>query len=152
MNMKNNSIGFRGKIISYFERELRYYEKLGVLAKQQDEVIQSGDIKKLEFLIKEKENCIKEISQSINSNGESIEELLYHDQTALSDKTVKMLLKKKHSLLTALLHYDQNSIDLLTSSIDDIKIKTGFLGKRRKILNALKLQQSETPRYLDVVK
>lgn len=151
MNNENKSIGSREKIVSYVERELKCYERLEVLAQQQREVIQSGDIKKLGLLITEKENTIREINHLINSNGKSVEVLLYHSETLLSDNTIKRLLQKKESLLTALLHYDESCIQLLTSSIHDIKIRTGFLGKRRKILNTLKCQQLDPPRYLDIV-
>lgn len=141
----------REKIITYLEGELRCYENIEILAKQQSVAIQSGDSKKLGLLITEKENYIKEIVQLMHSNVRLIEELSIHAQTVILDNTIKKLLKRKKTILIALLYYDQDGINVLTSSIDDMKKKAGFLGKRRKILNALKIQQIDTPRYLDIL-
>jgi hypothetical protein len=151
MNKKNGCKGSRDKIVTYLEKELKCYENIEVLAKQQRVAIQSGDSKKLGLLITEKENYIKEIAQLMHANVKCIEELSIDAQEFLSDNTIKKLLKRKRTLLIALLYYDRDGINVLTSSIDDMKKRTGFLGKRRKILNTLKFQQIDTPRYLDIL-
>ncbi len=151
MNKKISIIGYRKKIILYFERELRFYEKIEVLTREQREVIQSGDVKKIGLLITEKENCVKELKQWMNYNAKIVDGMSCHTQTLNSDNTIKSLLRKKQSLLITLLQYDQESIDLLITSMDGMKREAGSLGKRSKILNTLKFQQTHPPRYLDTV-
>ncbi|MCP5002392.1 MAG: hypothetical protein GY941_00335 [Planctomycetes bacterium] len=150
MNKNNAAINSVEQIIAYLDSELKYYEKIAVLVKQQREAIQSGDTKKLGLLMSENESHIKEIKRLMNTKGKVIETLSYQRELR-SDNTIKTLLKKKQSLLIYLLHYDKNSINFLESSVNDLKTKAGSIQKRSRILSTLKSHRIDTPRYLDIV-
>ena len=151
MNRKNDMSYSREETIAYLEREVTYYEKIWELTKKQEETIQSGDIKKLGMLTTEKENNAKDIKLLMKFNVKILEQISHDESALLLDKTIKALVRRKKSILIDLLNYDQNSIHLLTASIDDMKTKAGILGKKSRILKTLKMHQLRSPRFLDVV-
>ncbi|MDR4499732.1 MAG: hypothetical protein MRK02_17715 [Candidatus Scalindua sp.] len=151
MNRKNDRSYSREEIVVYLERELTYYEKIWELTKKQEETIQSGDIKKLGVLITEKENNVKDIKHLMKFNVKILDQISHHTSALLLDKTIKTLFRKKQSILIDLSNHDQKSIDLLISSIDDMRTRAGILGKRSRILKTLKMHQLRSPRFLDVV-
>ena len=138
------------EIISYLKRKLEHYEEILKITTKQEEAIKSDNIKELNLLITEKEIHIKNIKRLMNFNN-SKEEIILDAKHLLSDNRINALLRKIQSLITNLLSYDQNSIKLISSSIDGIKTKKNTLNKRRRVLKTLRLQQNRTPSFVDVV-
>lgn len=138
------------EIISYLKRKLEHYEEILKITTKQEEAIKSDNTKELNLLITEKEIHIKNIKRLMNFNN-SKEEIILDAKHILSDNRINALLRKIQSLITNLLSYDQNSIKLISSSIDGIKTKKNTLNKRRRVLKTLRLQQNRTPSFVDVV-
>lgn len=138
------------EIISYLKRKLEHYEEILKITTKQEEAIKSDNTKELNLLITEKEIHIKNIKRLMNFNN-SEEEIILDSKHLLSDNRINALLRKIQSLITNLLSYDQNSIKLISSSIDGIKTKKNALNKRRRVLKTLRLQQNRTPSFVDVV-
>ncbi len=138
------------EISSYLKRKLEHYEEILKITTKQEEAIKSDNTKELNLLITEKEIHIKNIKRLMNFNN-SKEEIILGSKHILSDNRINALLRKIQSLITNLLSYDQNSIKLISSSIDGIKTKKNTLNKRRRVLKTLRLQQNRTPSFVDVV-
>jgi hypothetical protein len=129
------------KAISYLKRKLEHYKEILKLAKKQEEAIKSGNIKELNSLITKKENHIKNIKRLEKLNPKSL----------LSDIRFDSLLKQLHSIITKLVNHDQDSITLLSSTIDSIKTKTSNLNKKIRRVKSSRIQQIRAPRFIDVV-
>ncbi len=149
-NDKTQKSNHNEEIISYLKRKLKHYEEILKITTKQEEAIKSDNIKELNLLITEKEIHIKNIKRLMNFNN-SKEEIILDAKHLLSDNRINALLRKIQSLITNLLSYDQNSIKLISSSIDGIKTKKNTLNKRRRVLKTLRLQQNRTPSFVDVV-
>ena len=129
------------KAISCLKRKLEHYKEILKLAKKQEEVIKSGNIKDLNSLIREKENHIKNIKHLEKLNPKGL----------ISDKRLDSLLKQLHSIITKLVNHDRDSIKLLSSTIDSIKTKTSNLNKKIRRVKSSRMQQIRAPRFIDVV-
>ncbi len=143
------------EVISYLKRKLEHYEEILKLAEKQEEAIKSENIKDLNSLITEKENHIKNIKRleklnphfllSQESSGGS------NPKNLISDKRFDSLMKQLRSIITKLVTHDQDSIKLLSSTIDSIKTKASNLNKKIRRLKSSRIQQIRTPRFIEVV-
>jgi hypothetical protein len=129
------------KAISYLKRKLEHYKEILKLAKKQEEAIKSGNIKDLNSLITEKENHIKNIKRLEKLNPKNL----------LSDIRFDSLLKQLRSIITKIVNHDQDSISLLSLTIDSIKTKASNLNKRIRRVKSSRMQQIRAPRFIDVV-
>jgi hypothetical protein len=129
------------KAISYLKRKLEHYKEILKLAKKQEEAIKSCNIKELNSLITKKENHIKNIKRLEKLNPKSL----------LSDIRFDSLLKQLRSIITKIVNHDQDSISLLSLTIDSIKTKASNLNKRIRRVKSSRMQQIRAPRFIDVV-
>lgn len=127
--------------ITYLKSKLEHYESLLRLAKKQEEAIKSCNIKELNSLITKKENHIKNIKRLEKLNPKSL----------LSDIRFDSLLKQLRSIITKIVNHDQDSIKLLSSTIDSIKTKASNLNKKIRRVKSSRMQQIRAPRFIDVV-
>ncbi|HDY69165.1 MAG: flagellar export chaperone FlgN [Candidatus Scalindua sediminis] len=127
--------------ITYLKSKLEHYESLLRLAKKQEEAIKSCNIKELNSLITKKENHIKNIKRLEKLNPKSL----------LSDIRFDSLLKQLRSIITKIVNHDQDSISLLSLTIDSIKTKASNLNKKIRRVKSSRMQQIRAPRFIDVV-
>ncbi len=137
--------------ISYLKRKLEHYEEILKLAKKQEEAIKSENIKDLNSLITEKENQIKSIKRLEKLNPTLWNSVGSNPKNLISDKRFDSLMKQLRSIITKLVTHDQDSIKLLSSTIDSIKTKASNLNKKIRRLKSSRIQQIRTPRFIDVV-
>ncbi|MEE9604436.1 MAG: flagellar export chaperone FlgN [Candidatus Scalindua sp.] len=137
--------------ISYLKRKLEHYEEILKLAKKQEEAIKSENIKDLNSLITEKENHIKSIKRFEKLNPTLLNSVGSNPKNLISDKRFDSLMKQLRSIITKLVTHDQDSIKLLSSTIDSIKTKASNLNKKIRRLKSSRIQQIRTPRFIDVV-
>ena len=139
-------------VISYLERKLEHYEEIFKLAKKQEEAIKSENIKDLNSLITEKENHIKNIKRLEKVNPTLFHSVGSNPKNLISDKRFDSLLKQLRSIITKLVNHDREGIKLLSSTIDSIKTKASNLNKKIRRVKSSRMQQINTPRFIDVVR
>ncbi len=148
--------------ISYLERKLEHYEPLLSLAKKQEEAIKSENIEDLNSLITEKETHIQDIKRFekvnphflLSQRAATVQESSggSNPKTLTSDKRVDSLLKQLRSIITKLVNHDRDSMKSLSSTIDNIKTKADNLSKKIRRVKSSRMQQINTPRFIDVVR
>ncbi len=140
------------EVISYLERKLEHYEPLFSLAQEQEEAIKSKNIEGLNSLITKKESHIEDIKRFEKVNIKLQEKIMSNPSTLASDKRVDSLLKQLHSIITKLVNHDRDSMKSLSSTIGGIKTKTSNLSKKIRKVKSSRMQQINTPRFVDVVR
>ncbi len=140
------------EVISYLERKLEHYKPLLSLAKKQEETIKSEGIKDLNSLITEKETHIEDIKRFEKLNVKLQEKTISNPKTLTSDKRVDSLLKQLRSIITKLVNHDRDSMKSISSTIDNLKTKAGNLNKKIRRIKSSRMQQINTPRFVDVVR
>jgi hypothetical protein len=73
-------------------------------------------------------------------------------KTLTSDKRVDSLLKQLRSIITKLVNHDRDSMKSLSSTIGGIKTKAGNLSNKIRRVKSSRMQQINTPRFIDVVR
>ena len=139
------------EVISYLERKLEHYEPLLSLAKKQEEAIKSENIDDLNSLITKKESHIEDIKRFEKVNIKLQKKIMSNPKTLASDKRVDSLRKQLHSIITKLINHDRDSMKSLSSTIGGIKTKAGNLSKKIRKVKSSRMQQINTPRFVDVV-
>ncbi len=137
--------------ISYLERKLEFYESLLSLTKKQEEAIKAENVEGLNSLITKKETHIENIKAFDKLNIKLQGKITSNPKYLISDKRVDSLLKQLRSIITKLVNHDRDSMKSLSSTIGGIKTKAGNLSKKIRRVKSSRMQQINTPRFVDVV-
>ncbi len=149
--MKCQNVAHIEKIISYLIRKNEYYEEILKLTKKQADIIKSSNTNELNLIITTKEKYVKDIKHLDELNIKIQEEIISNRKKLILDKRFNSLLRQLQSIITELMHYDQDSISLLSSSIDNTKTKINNLNKRRRSQQSMREQGIRPPRLVDVL-
>ncbi len=149
--MKYQNTTYIGEIISYLIRKKEYYEEILKLTKKQADIIKSNNTNELNLIITTKEKYVKDIKHLDKLKIKIQEEIISNLENLKLDKRFNSLLRQLQSIITELVHYDQNSISLLSSSIDNTKTKINNLNKRRRSQQSVREQGINPPRLVDVL-
>ena len=149
--MKYQNVAHIEVIISYLIRKKEYYEEILKLTKKQADIIKSSNINELNLIITSKEKYVKDIKHLDELNIKIQEEIISNRENLMLDKQFNSLLRQLQSIITELMHYDQDSISLLSSSIDNTKTKINNLNKRRRAQQSMREQGIRPPRLVDVL-
>ena len=139
------------KILSYLTQKMEYYNKLLELTKKQADVIESSNTNELNLIITAKEKYVRNIKHLDELNIKIQEEIISNRENLILDKRFNSLLRQLQSTITELMHYDQDSMSLLSSSIDSTKTKINNLNKRRRAQRSMGEQGIHPPRLVDVL-
>ena len=139
------------EIISYLIRKKEVYEKILELTRKQADIIKSSNTKELNLIITAKEKYVKYIKHLEKHNIKIQEEIVSNRENLILDNQFNSLLKQLQSIITELMHYDQDSMSLLSSSIDNTKIKINNLNKRRRAQQSMRAQETRPPRLVDIL-
>ncbi len=149
--MKYQNVAHIEEIISYLTRKKEYYEEILKLTKKQTDIIKSSNTNELNLIITAKEKYVKDIKHLDELNIKIQEEIISNRKNLILDKRFNSLLRQLQSIITELMHYDQDSISLLSSSMDNTKTKINNLNKGRRAQQSMKEQGIRPPRLLDVL-
>jgi len=149
--MKYQNVAYIEEIISYLTRKMEYYKKILELTKKQADIIKSSNTNKLNLIITTKEKYVKDIKHLDELNTKIQKEIISNLENLKLDKRFNSLLRQLQSIITELMHYDQDSISLLSSSIDNTKTKINNLNKRRRAQQSTREQEICPPRLVDVL-
>lgn len=149
--MKYQNVAHIEEIISYLTRKMEYYKKILELNKKQADIIKSSNTNELNLIITAKDKYVKDIKHLDELNIKIQEEIISNRKNLILDKQFNSLLKQLQSIITELMHYDQDSISLLSSSIDNTKTKINNLNKRRRAQQSMREQGIRPPRLVDVL-
>ncbi len=149
--MKYQNTTYIGEIISYLIRKMEYYEEILKLTKKQADIIKSNNTNELNLIITTKEKYVKDIKHWDKLKIKIQEEIISNLENLKLDKRFNSLLRQLQSIITELMHYDQDSISLLSSSIDNTKTKINNLNKRRRSQQSVREQGINPPRLVDVL-
>ncbi len=139
------------EIISYLTRKMEYYKNILELTKKQADIIKSSNTNELNLIITAKEKYVKDIKHLDKLNIKIQEEIISNRKNLILDKRFDSLLKQLQSIITELMHYDQDSISLLSSSIDNTKTKINNLNKRRRSQQSMREYGMRPARLVDVL-
>ena len=149
--MKYQNVAYIEEIISYLTQKMEYYNKLLELTKKQADVIESSNTNELNLIITAKEKYVRNIKHLDELNIKIQEKIISNRKNLILDKRFNSLLRKLQSTITELMHYDQDSISLLSSSIDNTRTKINNLNKRRRAQQSMGGQGIHPPRLVDVL-
>jgi hypothetical protein len=149
--MKHQNVAYIEETISYLTRKIEYYKKILELTKKQADIIKSSNTNELNLIITAKEKYVKNIKHLDELNIKIQEEIISNRKNLILDKRFNSLLGQLQSIITELMHYDQDSISLLSSSIDNTKTKINNLNKRRGAQRSMGVQRTHPPRLVDVL-
>lgn len=133
------------EVFSYLIQKKEYYEEILKLTKKQADIIKSSNTNELNSIITAKEKYVKDIIRLEKLNIKIQEEIISNRKTLISDKRFNSLLKQLQSVITELIHYDQDSISLLSSSIDNTNTKINNLNKRRRSQQSMREYGGKRP-------
>ena len=138
--MKYQNTTYIEEIISYLTRKKEYYEEILKLTKKQADIIKSSNINELNLIITSKEKYVKDIKHLDELNIKIQEEIISNRKNLILDKRFNSFLRQLQSIITELMHYDLDSINLLSSSKDNTKTKINNLNKRRRAQQSMSEQ------------
>ena len=139
------------EIISYLTRKKEYYEEILKLTTKQADIIKSSDTKELNLIITAREKYVKDIKHLDKHNIKIQEEIISNRETLILDKRFNSLLRQLQSIITELMHYNQESMSLLSSSMDNTKTKINNLNKRRRAQQSMREYGMRPARLVDVL-
>ncbi|MGR3175259.1 MAG: flagellar export chaperone FlgN [Candidatus Scalindua sp.] len=139
------------KIISYLIRKKEYYEEILKLTKKQADIIKSSNTNELNLIITAREKYVKDIKRLDELNIKIQEEIISNRKTLILDKRFNSLLRQLQSIITELMHYNQESMSLLSSSMDNTKTKINNLNKRRRAQQSMREYGMRPARLVDVI-
>ena len=139
------------KIISYLIRKKEYYEEILKLTKKQADIIKSSNTNELNLIITAREKYVKDIKRLDELNIKIQEEIISNRKTLILDKRFNSLLRQLQSIITELMHYNQESMSLLSSSMDNTKTKINNLNKRRRAQQSMREYGMRPARLVDVL-
>ncbi|MFQ5685574.1 MAG: flagellar export chaperone FlgN [Candidatus Scalindua sp.] len=137
--------------ISYLTRKMEYYKNILELTKRQADIIKSSNTNELNSIIATREKHVKDIKHLDELNIKIQEEITSNRKNLILDKRFNSLLGQLQSIITELMHYDQDSMSLLSSSIDNTKTKINNLNKRRRAQQSKREYGMRPARLLDVL-
>lgn len=149
--MKYQNVAHIEEIISYLTRKKEYYKKILEINKKQAGIIKSSNTNELNLIITAKEKYVKDIKHLDELNIKIQEGIISNRKNLILDKRFNSLLRQLQSIITELMHYDQDSISLLSSSIDNTKTKINNLNKRRRAQQSMREQGMCPPRLVDIL-
>lgn len=139
------------EIISYLEKELKMYESILYLIHEQGNAIKTNNIKGFHSLLYEKESYIKNIKNMQRHNSNQRKLIMLKSEGIMPDNGIVVLIRKIKSLITKAVKHNRNNMELLTSVIDAAKTKANNLNRGGKMVSSLRMQQSYTPRFVNVM-
>lgn len=139
------------QIISYLTRKIEYYKNILELTRKQADIIKSSNTNELNSIITTREKYIKDIKRLDELNIKIQEEMISNRKNLILDKRFNSLLEQLQSIITELLHYEQDSMSVLSSSMDDTKTKINNLNKRRRAPQSMREYGMRPARLLDVL-
>ncbi len=149
--MKYQNVAHIEEIISYLTRKMEYCEEILKLTKKQTDIIKSSNTNELNLIISAKEKYVKDIKHLDELSIKIQEEIISNRENLILDKRYNSLLRQLQSIITELMHYDRDSISLLSSSIDNTKTKINNLNKRRRAQQSMRDPGICPPRLVDVL-
>ena len=149
--MKYQNSAHIEEIIPYLTRKVEYYKNILELTKKQTDIIKSSNTNELDLIITAKEKCVKDIKHLDELNIKIQEEIISNRENLILDKRFNSLLKQIQSIITELMHYDQDSMSLVSSSMDNTTTKIDNLNKRRRAQQSMGKQGIHPPRLVDVL-
>ena len=139
------------KIISYLTQKKKYYDEILKLTKKQADTIKSSNTNELNLIIAAREKYLKDIKHLDKLNIEIQEEITSNRKILVLDKRFNSLLRQLQSIITELIHYNQDSMSLLSSSIDNTKTKINNLNKRRRAPQSMREYGMRPSRLIDIL-
>lgn len=139
------------EIISYLTRKMEYYKNILELTKKQADIIKSNNTNDLNSIITTREKYIKDIKRLDELNIKIQEEIISNRKNLILDKRFNSLLEQLQSIITELIHYEQDSMSVLSSSIDNTRTKINNLNKRRSAQRSMREYGIRPARLLDVL-
>ncbi len=149
--MKYQNSAHIEEIISYLIRKKEYYEEILKLTKKQADIIKSNNSNELNLIISAQEKYVKDIKHLDKLNIKIQEEIISNRENLILDKRFNSSLRQLQSIITELMHYYQDSMSLLSSSIDNTRTKINNLNKRRRAQQSMREQGIHPPRLVDVL-
>ncbi|MBS1257303.1 MAG: hypothetical protein MAG551_00345 [Candidatus Scalindua arabica] len=139
------------QIISYLDRKMEYYKNILELTRKQVDIIKSDNTNELNSIITTKEKYVKDIKRLDELNIKIQEEMISNQKNLILDKRFNSLLEQLQSIITELMHYEQDSMSVLSSSIDDTRAKINNLNKRRRAPQSMREYGIRPARLLDIL-
>ena len=149
--MKHQNATHIEEIISYLTRKLEYYKNILELTKKQADIIKSSNTNELNSIITTREKYINDIKHLDELNIKTQEEIISNRKKLILDKRFNSLLTQLQSIITELMHYEQDSMSLLSSSMDNTRTKINNLNKRRRTQQSTREYGMRPARFLDVL-
>ncbi len=149
--MKYQNSTYIEETISYLTRKMEYYKNILELTKKQADIIKSSNTNELNLIITAKEKYVKGIKHLDELNIKIQEEIISNRENLILDKRFNSSLRQLQSIITELMHYYQDSMSLLSSSIDNTRTKINNLNKRRRAQQSMREQGIHPPRLVDVL-
>jgi hypothetical protein len=139
------------KILSYLTQKMEYYKNILELTRKQADILKSSNTNELNSIITTRENYIKDIKHLDELNIKTQEEMISNRKNLILNKQFNSLLGQLQSIITELMHYEQDSMSLLSSSIDNTKTKINNLNKRRRAQQPMREYGMRPARLIDVL-
>jgi hypothetical protein len=139
------------QIISYLTRKMGYYKNILELTRKQADILKSSNTNELNSIITTREKYIKDIKRLDELNIKVQEEMISNRKNLILDKRFNSLLEQLQSIITELMHYEQDSMNVLSSSIDNTRTKINNLNKRRRTQQPTREYGMRPARLLDVL-
>ena len=139
------------EIISYLTRKMEYYKNILELTKKQADIIKSSNTNELNSIITTREKYVKDIKHLDELNIKIQEEIISNRRNLMLDKRFNSLLEQLQSIITELMHYEQDSMSVLSSSIDNTRTKINNLNKRRRSQQSMREYGMRPARLVDVL-
>jgi len=130
---------------------MEYFKNILELTRKQVDIIKSGNTNELNSIITTREKYVKDIKRLDELNIKIQEEIVSNRKSLILDKQFNSLLGQLQSIITELIHYEQDNISLLYSSIDHTRTKINNLNKRRRFQQSTREQGTRPARLLDVL-
>ncbi len=139
------------KIISYLAQKMEYYKNILELTRKQADIIKSSNINELDSIITTREKYVEDIKRLDKLNIRIQEEMVSNRKNLILDKRFNSLLEQLQSIITELMHYEQDSMSVLSSAIDNTRTKINNLNKRRRAPQSMREYGMRPARLLDVL-
>ncbi len=139
------------QIISYLTRKMEYYKNILELTRKQADIIKSSNTNELNSIITTREKYVKDIKRLDELNIKIQEGMISNRKNLILDKRFNSLLEQLQSIITELMHYEQDSMSVLSSSMDDTRAKINNLNKRRRSQQSMREYGMRPARLVDVL-
>ena len=149
--MKHQNAARIEEIISYLTRKIGYYKNILELTRKQTDIIESNNTDELNSIISAREKYVKDIKHLDELKIKIQEEITSNRKNLILDKRFNSLLTQLQSIITELMHYEQDSMSLLSSSMDNTRTKINNLNKRRRTQQSTREYGMRPARFLDVL-